>query len=114
MRLLITGGAGYIGRHIVALLLEKKHDILSVDNLEKGNEANLFSGPELLQGNIQDDFVLEKAFSKPIDAVFHFAAWNAAGGSKPKPSKSTTNNINGIFKLSHFIENAGSEEIIFS
>lgn len=114
MRLLITGGAGYIGSHVVALLLEKKHEILIVDNLEKGNEANLFSGPELIQGNIQDDFVLEKAFSKPIDAVFHFAAWKAAGESMTNPSKYALNNINGTLKLLTYMEKAGTKKFIFS
>ncbi|PJZ29929.1 UDP-glucose 4-epimerase GalE [Leptospira kmetyi] len=114
MRLLITGGAGYIGSHVVALLLEKKHELVIVDNLEKGNKANLFSGPELIQGNIQDDSVLEKAFSKPIDAVFHFAAWKAAGESMTDPSKYALNNINGTLKLLSFMEKAGTKKFIFS
>lgn len=114
MRLLITGGAGYIGSHVVALLLEKKHDLVIVDNLEKGNKANLFSGPELIQGNIQDDSILEKAFSKPIDAVFHFAAWKAAGESMTDPSKYALNNINGTLKLLSFMEKAGTKKFIFS
>ncbi|WP_207765494.1 UDP-glucose 4-epimerase GalE [Leptospira kmetyi] len=111
---MITGGAGYIGSHVVALLLEKKHELVIVDNLEKGNKANLFSGPELIQGNIQDDSVLEKAFSKPIDAVFHFAAWKAAGESMTDPSKYALNNINGTLKLLSFMEKAGTKKFIFS
>ncbi|TGL75753.1 NAD-dependent epimerase/dehydratase family protein, partial [Leptospira yasudae] len=99
MRILVTGGAGYIGSHVVAQLLEKKYDLLIVDNLEKGNKANLFPGVELIQGNIQDDSILEKAFAKPVDAVFHFAAWKAAGESMTDPSKYALNNINGkIFR----------------
>ncbi|RHX91865.1 UDP-glucose 4-epimerase GalE [Leptospira stimsonii] len=114
MRILITGGAGYIGSHIVALLLEKKHDLLIVDNLEKGNKANLFPGVELIQGNIQEERILEKAFSKPVDAVFHFAAWKAAGESMTDPSKYALNNINGTLKLLTFMEKAGTKKIIFS
>lgn len=114
MRILITGGAGYIGSHVVALLLEKKHDLLIVDNLEKGNKANLFPGVELIQGNIQDVTILEKAFSKPVDAVFHFAAWKAAGESMTDPSKYALNNINGTLKLLTFMEKAGTKKIIFS
>ncbi|OOV39721.1 UDP-glucose 4-epimerase GalE [Leptospira kirschneri serovar Pomona] len=114
MRLLITGGAGYIGSHVVALLLEKKHELIIVDNLEKGNKLNLFSGPQLIEGNIQDDFVLEKAFSKPIDAVFHFAAWKAAGESMTDPSKYALNNINGTLKLLAYMEKAGTNKFIFS
>ncbi|WP_176138130.1 UDP-glucose 4-epimerase GalE [Leptospira kirschneri] len=111
---MITGGAGYIGSHVVALLLEKKHELIIVDNLEKGNKLNLFSGPQLIEGNIQDDFVLEKAFSKPIDAVFHFAAWKAAGESMTDPSKYALNNINGTLKLLAYMEKAGTNKFIFS
>ncbi|MBM9576831.1 UDP-glucose 4-epimerase GalE [Leptospira sp. 201903070] len=114
MRILVTGGAGYIGSHVVALLLEKKHDLLIVDNLEKGNKANLFPGVELIQGNIQEETILEKAFSKPVDAVFHFAAWKAAGESMTDPSKYALNNINGTIKLLTFMEKAGTKRIIFS
>lgn len=114
MRLLITGGAGYIGSHVVALLLEKKHELVIVDNLEKGNRSNLFSETQLIQGNIQDESVLENAFSKPIDAVFHFAAWKAAGESMTDPSKYALNNINGTLKLLTFMEKAGTNKFIFS
>lgn len=114
MRILITGGAGYIGSHVVALLLEKQHDLLIVDNLEKGNKANLFPGVELIQGNIQDESILEKAFSKPVDAVFHFAAWKAAGESMTDPSKYALNNISGTIKLLTFMEKAGTKRFIFS
>lgn len=114
MRLLITGGAGYIGSHVVALLLEKKHELVIVDNLEKGNRSNLFSETQLIQGNIQDKSVLENAFSKPIDAVFHFAAWKAAGESMTDPSKYALNNINGTLKLLTFMEKAGTNKFIFS
>ncbi len=114
MRLLITGGVGYIGSHVVALLLEKKHELVIVDNLEKGNRSNLFSETQLIQGNIQDESVLENAFSKPIDAVFHFAAWKAAGESMTDPSKYALNNINGTLKLLTFMEKAGTNQFIFS
>ncbi|MCG6166556.1 UDP-glucose 4-epimerase GalE [Leptospira sanjuanensis] len=114
MRILVTGGAGYIGSHVVAQLLEKKYDLLIVDNLEKGNKANLFPGVELIQGNIQDDSILEKAFAKRIDAVFHFAAWKAAGESMTDPSKYALNNINGTIKLLTFMEKAGTKKFIFS
>ncbi|EJP01899.1 UDP-glucose 4-epimerase GalE [Leptospira interrogans] len=111
---MITGGAGYIGSHVVALLLEKKHELVIVDNLEKGNRSNLFSETQLIQGNIQDESVLENAFSKPIDAVFHFAAWKAAGESMTDPSKYALNNINGTLKLLTFMEKAGTNQFIFS
>ncbi len=99
MRVLVTGGAGYIGSHIVLELMELGHEILIVDDMEKGNEANLFPGNEFIKGRIQDPLVLEKVFSKKIDAVFHFAAWKAAGESMTDPLKYTINNLNGTFTL---------------
>jgi UDP-glucose 4-epimerase len=99
MRVLVTGGAGYIGSHIVLELMELGHEILIVDDMEKGNEANLFPGNEFIKGHIQDTEVLKKVFSKPLDAVFHFAAWKAAGESMTDPLKYTINNLNGSFTL---------------
>lgn len=99
MRVLVTGGAGYIGSHIVLELMELGHEILIVDDMEKGNEANLFTGNEFIKGHIQDPEVLKKVFSKPLDAVFHFAAWKAAGESMTDPLKYTINNLNGTFAL---------------
>lgn len=58
--------------------------------------------------------MLENAFSKPIDAVFHFAAWKAAGESMTDPSKYALNNINGTLKLLTFMEKAGTNQFIFS
>ncbi|MCZ8342402.1 MAG: UDP-glucose 4-epimerase GalE [Leptospira sp.] len=99
MRVLVTGGAGYIGSHIVLELMELGHEILIVDDMEKGNEANLFPRNEFIKGRIQDPAVLEEVFSKKVDAVFHFAAWKAAGESMTDPLKYTINNLNGTFTL---------------
>lgn len=60
MRVLVTGGAGYIGSHIVLELMELGHEIIIVDDMEKGNEANLFPGNEFIKGEIQDPEILKK------------------------------------------------------
>lgn len=99
MRILVTGGAGYIGSHVVKELSKRNYEILVVDSMEKGNKKNLFLEHEFIQGEIQNDEVLKKVFSKPIDAVFHFAAWKAAGESMTHPEKYAMNNINGTLKL---------------
>ena len=69
MRVLVTGGAGYIGSHIVLELMELGHSILVVDDMEKGNEANLFPQNEFIKGRIQDPAVLKQIISKRIEAV---------------------------------------------
>lgn len=114
MRVLVTGGAGYIGSHVVALLLERDYEVIVVDNMEKGNSINLFSQARFIQGDIQDLGVLEKAFAKPVDAVFHFAAWKAAGESMLQPGKYSLNNIAGSAQLLSFMEKAGTKRMIFS
>ncbi|EPG73173.1 UDP-glucose 4-epimerase GalE [Leptospira fainei serovar Hurstbridge str. BUT 6] len=114
MRVLVTGGAGYIGSHVVALLLEKNYEVLIVDNMEKGNEKNLFPQCEFLQGDIHDRKILEKAFSKKIEAVFHFAAWKAAGESMTDPNKYAMNNIAGSIQLLTFMEEVGTKNFVFS
>lgn len=114
MRVLVTGGAGYIGSHIVLELMELGHEILVVDDMEKGNEANLFPGNEFIKGEIQNSEILKQAFSKKVDAVFHFAAWKAAGESMTDPLKYTMNNLNGTFTLLNALIQYGCKYIVFS
>ncbi|MCW7491883.1 UDP-glucose 4-epimerase GalE [Leptospira sp. 2 VSF19] len=114
MRILVTGGAGYIGSHIVLELMELGHEILIVDDMEKGNEANLFPGNEFIKGEIQNPEILKQAFAKKIDAVFHFAAWKAAGESMTDPLKYTMNNLNGTFTLLDAMVKYGCQYIVFS
>lgn len=114
MRVLVTGGAGYIGSHVVLELLAEGHEILVVDDMQKGNEANLFPQTEVIRGQIQDPNVLSRVFSKPIDAVFHFAAWKAAGESMTDPFKYTINNLNGTFRLLSAMAENNCNLFIFS
>jgi UDP-glucose 4-epimerase len=114
MRVLVTGGSGYIGSHIVLELMELGHSILVVDDMEKGNESNLFPENEFIKGRIQDPEVLKKVFSSRIDAVFHFAAWKAAGESMTDPFKYTLNNLNGTFTLLSAMQENGCKNIVFS
>lgn len=114
MRVLVTGGAGYIGSHIVLELMELGHEIIIVDDMEKGNEANLFPENEFIKGEIQDPEILKKAFAKKVDAVFHFAAWKAAGESMTDPLKYTMNNLNGTFTLLNAMIQYGCQYIVFS
>lgn len=98
-KILVTGGAGYIGSHIVLELNRLGYKVLVVDDMTKGNSKNLFKENEFIEGEIQDPKVLKKVFSEEIFAVFHFAAWKAAGESMTHPEKYTLNNLNGTFRL---------------
>ena len=115
MRILVTGGAGYIGSHVVRELMDtRNYEIIVVDTMEKGNTVNLFPENEFIEGQIQDKSVLQKVFSKKIDAVFHFAAWKAAGESMIDPEKYSINNINGTLSLITEMVKNGTKNIIFS
>lgn len=115
MRILVTGGAGYIGSHVVRELMDTRNfEIVVVDTMDKGNTINLFPENEFIQGEIQNPEVLKKVFSKKIDAVFHFAAWKAAGESMTDPVKYSLNNINGTLRLLAAMVDHGTQNIIFS
>ncbi len=115
MRILVTGGAGYIGSHVVRELMDTRNfEIVVVDTMDKGNTINLFPENEFIQGEIQNPEVLKKVFSKKIDAVFHFAAWKAAGESMTDPVKYSLNNINGTLRLLAAMVEYGTQNIIFS
>ncbi len=115
MRILVTGGAGYIGSHIVKELTKRQdYQIVVVDTLEKGNTVNLFPQNEFIQGDIADPIVLKKVFQKKVDAVFHFAAWKGAGESMILPEKYSINNINGTLQLLTTMMENDCKVMIFS
>ena len=115
MRILVTGGAGYIGSHVVRELMDtRSHEIVVVDTMDKGNVINLFPENEFIQGEVQNKDVLKKVFQKKVDAVFHFAAWKAAGESMTDPQKYSINNINGTLSLLTAMVENDTKNFIFS
>jgi UDP-glucose 4-epimerase len=72
-RVLVTGGAGFIGGHIAELLLARGFEVIALDNLRTGNRANVPSGAEFVEGDICDSDVLEGVFRRGIDVVMHIA-----------------------------------------
>ncbi|MBR4374662.1 MAG: NAD-dependent epimerase/dehydratase family protein, partial [Treponema sp.] len=99
MKVLVIGGAGYIGSHVVKELMKKNHEVVVFDNLSSGLRENLFPENKFIYGNIliQDD--LEKAFSLGFDAFVHLAAFKAAGESMLEPEKYSVNNITGTINI---------------
>ena len=71
---LVTGGAGYIGSHVVLELCEHGHDVTVFDNLLRGHEINIDPRAEFIRGDILNTDELKAVFSKSYDAEFHFAA----------------------------------------
>lgn len=105
MNILVTGGAGYIGSHIVHLL-HKKHNITVLDSLVNGHHKALPSGIDFVQGCLSDKVMVDNLFKEnKFDAVMHLAGFIEAGESMQKPEKYFTNNtINGMNLLNAMLK----------
>lgn len=99
MKVLVIGGAGYIGSHVVKELMAKNHEVTVFDNLSSGLIQNLFKKNEFIAGDILHPEDLDKAFARGFDAFIHLAAFKAAGESMIFPEKYSTNNINGTLNI---------------
>ena len=99
MKVLVIGGAGYIGSHVVKELMKNNHSVTVFDNLSSGLLQNLFPENDFIAGNILYKEDLEKAFSRGFDAFIHLAAFKAAGESMVSPEKYSVNNITGTLNI---------------
>jgi len=115
MKILVVGGAGYIGSVCAELLLDQGHGVTIFDNLSEGHRRALDPRAAFVEGDLVDRQLIEKTLAKQQpDAVMHFAANALVGESMQNPSKYFRNNIaNGLNLLDAMIS-AGVERIIFS
>lgn len=123
MRILVTGGTGYIGSHTVLALLQAEHDVIVLDNLANSSKTSLervhqLAGREVLgfeEVDLLDQPGLHRVFEqwKP-QAVIHFAGLKAVGESNEKPLWYYTNNVGGTLNLLHAMEDSGCRTIVFS
>ncbi|PKL90245.1 MAG: UDP-glucose 4-epimerase GalE [Ignavibacteriae bacterium HGW-Ignavibacteriae-2] len=113
--ILVTGGAGYIGSHIVQLLCEKNYNVFVLDNFSLGHKSNIDKRvKKVIIGDVRNSEDLEAAFDNEIHAVFHFAAWKAAGESMTNPGKYAENNICGTLTLLNSMVNHNVNKFVFS
>src|SRR5258707_2566663 len=115
MKILVVGGAGYIGSVCAELLLDEGHTVSIFDNLSEGHRAAIDPRAQFVEGDLQDRQSIETTLSKHRpDAVMHFAANALVGESMQNPSKYFRNNIcNGLNLLDAMVA-AGVRRIIFS
>lgn len=114
MAILVTGGAGYIGSHIVKELLDIKEDVIIVDNLETGYRDSVLGGKFLL-GDLRDrDFIKSVFEENDIEGVIHFAANSLVGESMENPYKYYENNIYGTLCLLKEMVANNVDKIVFS
>lgn len=106
MKILIIGGAGYIGTHIVYDLLERDMDLLICDDFSTGSRKNILVHPRyhLIEGDFKDPKIMQELMKYKPNVIFHFAASKAAGESMIDPIKYSHNNIRGtLFLLENMI-----------
>lgn len=122
MKILVTGGAGYIGSHTVLQLLEAGHEVVVFDNLANSSRISLDRVEELtgrtvefIMGDLLDRDALDTAFEgRSIDAVIHFAGLKAVGESVEKPLFYYSNNVAGTINLLYAMDKADVRRIVFS
>lgn len=122
MKILVTGGAGYIGSHTCIELLNSGYEVVVVDNLCNASKESLFRVQDITgkkvkfyQVDINNKRKMNKIFSKEgIFAVIHFAGLKAVGESVEKPLEYFINNISGTLVLCEAMKNNGVKNIVFS
>lgn len=121
-RVLVTGGAGYIGSHCCVALAAAGYEVVVVDNLRVGREAaihriNLWLGCKVIfyQVDVRDRAALKAVFSKhKFDGVLHFAGLKSVGESTLLPIEYYDNNVNGSLVLLDLMQEFGVRELVFS
>ena len=98
MRVLVTGGAGYIGSHVVLELCENGYEVIVLDDLSYGNKEAVDSRAKFIKGSTLNNSDIELGL-KNVDAVIHLAAFKAAGESMLDPAKYSNNNLIGSINL---------------
>mgnify|MGYP003987136201 FL=1 len=113
MRVLVTGGAGYIGSHVVLELCEKGYEVVVLDNLSSGNKSAVDKRAKFINGSTLNISDIELGLEK-VEAVIHLAAFKAAGESMLDPIKYSQNNILGSINLLNAIIKHKINSFVFS
>jgi len=112
MRLLVTGGAGYIGSVVAALLSAQDHEVVVLDDLSTGHRDAVPAAAAFVRGTVRDDAAA--VLADGIDAVLHFAAKSLVGESMAKPSLYWSSNLGGTLALLEAMRATETPRIVFS
>ena len=113
-KLLVTGGAGYVGSVVASQLLESGYEVTVFDDLTKGHESAVPDGAEFVKGNLLDQSSISGVLSRGFDGVFHFAALSLVGESVEQPEKYYRNNVCGTLNLLEAMAEHGASRLVFS
>ncbi len=113
MEALVTGGAGFIGSHLVDGLLEDGHTVRVLDDLSTGREENLDPAAELIRGSVADAAVVARAVAG-VEVVFHLGALGAVARSVADPRASNAANVDGTLNVLTEARDAGVHRVVFA
>ena len=113
--ILVAGGAGYIGSHMVALLVKRGYEVVVADNLRTGHWQAVKGARKMYVGDLRDGAFLHQIFTEnKIDGVINFAAFSLVGESVTNPLKYYGNNVEGAVSLLSAMQTHGVDKIVFS
>jgi len=114
VKLLVTGGAGYIGSVVAARLDEGGHEVVVLDDLSTGHADAVSESARLVVAGIADDVTVREILSDGVDAVLHFAAKSLVGESEAVPERYFANNVGGTLALLESMLATGVHRLVFS
>lgn len=114
MRVLVTGGAGYIGSTTAAALMEVGHDVVVLDDLSRGHRDAVPDGAPLVRGDVGDPAAVQEAIGDGVDACLHFAARIEAGESMRHPEAFFATNTGGSARLLETLLDRGCTRVVLS
>jgi UDP-glucose 4-epimerase len=114
VKLLVTGGAGYVGSVVASQLVDAGHETVVLDNLSKGHEEAVPDGARLVRGDLLDEGFVRATLTEGFHGVLHFAALSLVAESAEKPERYYRNNVGGTLNLLEAMSGTGVSRLVFS
>ena len=114
MKVLVTGGAGYIGSVVASQLVRAGHETVVLDDFSRGHAAAVPEEARPVRGNLLDAGLVRETLAEGFDGVLHFAALSLVGESVREPERYYRNNVCGTLNLLEAMRESGAEKLVFS